>query len=224
MPISPRRSKRIKAIVAQLQQLATPTKVSDAASCDSGSSSGETLNELFGELELDMDVFEDVEDHDVIEDHVESFLTARSLTISHMPHRVLHWLDSQQGSTDSGIQPFYATNNASDLNRHGPRCRTWSCWDVRGFCSSQPGRFDVRDAEGSPLTNVHNVTRYPANKEAIFGAFFDMRRIKAVCKDHGLVFNNRITYVYPYAIRLTGKSYPARTDSSSLVHMKPDER
>ncbi|KAF9343017.1 hypothetical protein BGX34_007345, partial [Mortierella sp. NVP85] len=73
------------------------------------------------------------------------------------------------------------------------------------FCGQSKRRFDVQDAEGNPLTSVADVTRFPANKEAVFGAFFDMRRVKAVCKDHGLVFANRITYVDPYTIRLTGK-------------------
>ncbi|KAK3804895.1 MAG: hypothetical protein J3Q66DRAFT_423656 [Benniella sp.] len=77
------------------------------------------------------------------------------------------------------------------------------------FYGQAKGRFDVQDAHGNPLTSAANITRFPANKEAVFGAFFDMRRVKAVCKDHGIVFTNRITYVDQYTMRLTGKVIPS---------------
>ncbi|KAK3816156.1 MAG: hypothetical protein J3Q66DRAFT_431801 [Benniella sp.] len=252
MPASPRRTKRVKAIIAQLQQLATPTKVPQAASCDS---SGEIMDELSGELELDMDDFEDVEDPDDIEDqddagkfnHIdqktdleitdhECSVIARIANIlrpyvpkrrelpdgtfvDHLPHVALRAplaLIANRALLIAGYNHFTRriTPLISADTVHGLALGAVGMYEV--LCSSQPGRFDVRDAEGNSLTNVLNITRYPANKEAIFGAFFDMRRIKAVCKDHGLVFNNRITYVDPYTIRLTGKVLPSENRQPAM--------
>ncbi|KAF9947290.1 hypothetical protein BGZ65_008945, partial [Modicella reniformis] len=77
------------------------------------------------------------------------------------------------------------------------------------FCSQIQGRFDVLDAKDTLLTSVADVTRFPENKRAVFGAFFDMRKIDEVCEDYGLIFANRITYVDPFTIHLTGKVIPS---------------
>ncbi|KAI8356533.1 hypothetical protein B0O80DRAFT_28243 [Mortierella sp. GBAus27b] len=72
------------------------------------------------------------------------------------------------------------------------------------FCGQTKDRFDTFDINGTPLTNVGEVTRVPGNKKAIIGSFFDLRKIDEVCKKHGLVFADRLTYISPYQIRLTG--------------------
>ncbi|KAF9093787.1 hypothetical protein BGX27_001569, partial [Mortierella sp. AM989] len=76
------------------------------------------------------------------------------------------------------------------------------------FCARSPGRFDVKDIEGKPLTGYRNITRFPANKKAVFGAFLDMTKVHRICEDHGLEFADRITYVDPFTVRLTGKIIP----------------
>lgn len=59
------------------------------------------------------------------------------------------------------------------------------------FYAPSAGRFDILDAGNMPLTSVHAVTQFPANKRAVIGAFFDLRKIDTVCRDHGLVFVDR---------------------------------
>ncbi|KAK3811046.1 MAG: hypothetical protein J3Q66DRAFT_404432 [Benniella sp.] len=46
-----------------------------------------------------------------------------------------------------------------------------------------------------------NVTH---NKSAVFGAFFDLEKIKSICRDNDLQFRNRIIYVERYTVRLVG--------------------
>lgn len=48
----------------------------------------------------------------------------------------------------------------------------------------------MNDASGEILTAGGNAT-LPENKPAIFGAFFDLERLKMICYDHGLRFYNR---------------------------------
>ena len=57
------------------------------------------------------------------------------------------------------------------------------------FCA-KGGMFNVNDASGEILTAGGNAT-LPENKPAIFGAFFDLERLKMICYDHGLRFYNR---------------------------------
>ncbi|KAF9557900.1 hypothetical protein EC968_007395 [Mortierella alpina] len=48
------------------------------------------------------------------------------------------------------------------------------------------------------------VTQPPTNKKVVTGAFFDVKAVDALCRSHGLLFKDRITYVDPYTVHLTG--------------------
>lgn len=59
------------------------------------------------------------------------------------------------------------------------------------LCSGEKDFFDVKDINGNPLTNVANVTSPKSNKDAVFGAFFNIPRINEICTAHGIRFTNR---------------------------------
>ncbi|KAF9358967.1 hypothetical protein BGX26_000509 [Mortierella sp. AD094] len=76
------------------------------------------------------------------------------------------------------------------------------------LCSNLKRQFDVMDVDGNPLTSYRQITAQPLNKRAVFGAFFDLKKIDSVCRSHGLEFRNRIVYVDRYTIRLVGNVVP----------------
>ncbi|KAG0195552.1 hypothetical protein BGX31_006107, partial [Mortierella sp. GBA43] len=55
------------------------------------------------------------------------------------------------------------------------------------LCSSSPGHYDVTGAYGD-ITNVEDVTSPRHNKQMVFKGFFDMDKIEAICRKHGLQF------------------------------------
>lgn len=59
------------------------------------------------------------------------------------------------------------------------------------FCSRAQKQFDIQDINGVALTNRQRITQDPNNKRAVIGAFFDLQKIDAICKSHGLEFRNR---------------------------------
>src|SRR5690606_5943011 len=72
------------------------------------------------------------------------------------------------------------------------------------FCADLPNRFDIKDATGNDLTNLFTLRSSSENKKAVFGAFFDLQKIKKCCSDRGLKFMYRITYCDQFTIRLSG--------------------
>ena len=59
------------------------------------------------------------------------------------------------------------------------------------FCAETPKHFDVKGADRMALRNYKNVTQVPGNKRAIFEQFFDMQKVDATCRSHGLLFDMR---------------------------------
>jgi hypothetical protein len=59
------------------------------------------------------------------------------------------------------------------------------------LCSAEEDHFDVKDIYGNILTNVGNVTSPKGNMDAIFNAFFNVPRIREICRAHGTHFVNR---------------------------------
>ena len=59
------------------------------------------------------------------------------------------------------------------------------------LCSSEENHFDINDINGNPLTNVGNITSPKENKDAVFGAFFDIPKLNQICRAHGICFGNR---------------------------------
>ncbi|KAF9973034.1 hypothetical protein BGZ75_001284, partial [Mortierella antarctica] len=62
----------------------------------------------------------------------------------------------------------------------------------------------VADETGHVLTSRNSVTQPPANKKVVIEAFLDVEKVTALCRSHGLAFRDRITFVDPYTVRLTG--------------------
>ncbi|KAK3822833.1 MAG: hypothetical protein J3Q66DRAFT_424239 [Benniella sp.] len=70
---------------------------------------------------------------------------------------------------------------------------------------SGAGYFDVKDGNGTPITSIAKVTNPAKNKEAVLGAFLDLRRVKQICNEQGIEFSNRMMYVDRHTVRLVGK-------------------
>ncbi|KAF9553113.1 hypothetical protein EC968_010685, partial [Mortierella alpina] len=77
------------------------------------------------------------------------------------------------------------------------------------LCSEGPLQFDIEDKGGVPLTNANNV---PRNKTAVFASFFDVAKLEAICRAHGLKFAHRISYVDQFTIRIMGEVIPEGAD------------
>ncbi|KAF9965940.1 hypothetical protein BGZ70_003732 [Mortierella alpina] len=70
------------------------------------------------------------------------------------------------------------------------------------FCSV--GDFEIMDQEGHLLTSRMSVTQPVTNKKVVVGAFLNITAVDALCRSHGLLFRDRLTYVDPYTVELTG--------------------
>lgn len=66
------------------------------------------------------------------------------------------------------------------------------------LCARTSGHFDVNDIDNNLLSDYKDITTYPKNKRAVFGAFFDLERIDSICSKHGLTFANRLVKVRSY--------------------------
>ncbi|KAI8363172.1 hypothetical protein B0O80DRAFT_7868 [Mortierella sp. GBAus27b] len=70
------------------------------------------------------------------------------------------------------------------------------------LCPKAAGHFDVLDTDRNLLTNVANVR---ANKEAIFGAFFNTDKMQQLSRQHGLNFADRVSFVDRFTVRIMGE-------------------
>ncbi|KAI8351002.1 hypothetical protein B0O80DRAFT_120237 [Mortierella sp. GBAus27b] len=70
------------------------------------------------------------------------------------------------------------------------------------LCPKAAGHFDVLDTDRNLLTTVANVR---ANKEAIFGAFFNTDKMQQLCRQHGLKFADRVSFVDRFTVRIMGE-------------------
>jgi hypothetical protein len=61
----------------------------------------------------------------------------------------------------------------------------------QALCRSGAGYFDVKDGNGTPITSIAKVTNPTENKEAVLGAFLDLRRVELTCNEQGIEFSDR---------------------------------
>ncbi|KAG0305201.1 hypothetical protein BGZ99_002171 [Dissophora globulifera] len=80
------------------------------------------------------------------------------------------------------------------------------------FCGSRAGRFDIKDAGGTPITTTTKATSSAELKKATFGAFLDLNKIENICRQYGLRFANRVTFVDKRTIIITGHVIPHGSD------------
>ncbi|KAG0284845.1 hypothetical protein BGZ98_005778, partial [Dissophora globulifera] len=59
------------------------------------------------------------------------------------------------------------------------------------FCSKENDQFDVSTAVGRPISSVAQVTSSAATREAMFSAYFDMKKIHSLCRKNGMKFAQR---------------------------------
>ena len=59
------------------------------------------------------------------------------------------------------------------------------------LCARTPGHYDIRDVNDALLSNYTEITSVPGIKRAVFGSFFDLEKIDAMCHDHGMTFTER---------------------------------
>ncbi|KAG0021711.1 hypothetical protein BGZ81_008811 [Podila clonocystis] len=86
------------------------------------------------------------------------------------------------------------------------------------LCSKGPGNFDVaKDLDGEEIISGPDQARGRAG--CLFGAFFDQEVIDETCRSHGIVFDERMTYVHAGAIRIHGKRIPDGEDRHSYTNM-----
>ncbi|KAF9943569.1 hypothetical protein BGZ70_005781, partial [Mortierella alpina] len=76
---------------------------------------------------------------------------------------------------------------------------------LEALCSSNEGQFDVIRADGSLIESGAGTK---ADKNDVFGAFFDLDKVEDLCRQGGLQFAHRITFVDRNTIRVTGKVVP----------------
>ncbi|CAO3564902.1 unnamed protein product [Mortierella alpina] len=76
---------------------------------------------------------------------------------------------------------------------------------ISSILPATPGHFDVNDIDNNLLSDCKDITTYPKNKRAVFGAFFDLEKIDNICSKHGLTFANRLGFCDKFTIHLTGE-------------------
>ncbi|KAF9201042.1 hypothetical protein BGZ49_008726 [Haplosporangium sp. Z 27] len=104
------------------------------------------------------------------------------------------------------------TPQISPASLHGLALGPVGIYEV--LCHRSENHFDVRDMCGSMVTDYRKITLHSQNRKAILGSFFDLNKIKEICKAHGLTFRDRITFVDRYTIQLTGTVIPNGPDRS----------
>jgi hypothetical protein len=57
------------------------------------------------------------------------------------------------------------------------------------LCSQSPGRYDIQDVAGAPITSLVAARK---NKDTVLASFFDLTKIHAICHEHGLTFSDRL--------------------------------
>lgn len=62
------------------------------------------------------------------------------------------------------------------------------CFEM--LCQRGPGFFDIKGADGTPMTSVAQAAK-ASNKTAVLASFFSLQRIQDICHKHGLDFANR---------------------------------
>ncbi|KAG0041716.1 hypothetical protein BGZ83_001405, partial [Gryganskiella cystojenkinii] len=75
------------------------------------------------------------------------------------------------------------------------------------LCGLKKGRFQTYLKSGDEITDVMQATHSP-NAECMFASFFNMDVIRSYCRKRKLEFANRIIYVGPSVIRITGYRLP----------------
>ncbi|KAG0043134.1 hypothetical protein BGZ83_011783 [Gryganskiella cystojenkinii] len=75
------------------------------------------------------------------------------------------------------------------------------------LCSAEPGHFDVKKG-GMVVSNVRQARK---NERAILGAFFDLEAIFGICRQHHLLFEDRLQYVDPWTVQILGSKIKVDT-------------
>ncbi|KAG0269451.1 hypothetical protein DFQ27_003363, partial [Actinomortierella ambigua] len=113
-------------------------------------------------------------------------------------------------------QAFFKTMGLSGCQRRmAPQVATGSTmslqlssaalYEILG--SSDANQFTIVNSAGREITSVAEASN-PANKEAVCAAFFDLDRLKQICLDHNIVFQNRLVFVDAGRVRLQGTLIP----------------
>ncbi|KAF9167971.1 hypothetical protein DFQ26_002196 [Actinomortierella ambigua] len=91
----------------------------------------------------------------------------------------------------------------SDMSLHSLQLGASTLYEV--LCSRGKGKFDAKDSSGALFASSAQAMVSEDNKNAMYKAFFNMDKVNRICKDHGLVFNNRMTFVDRHAVYMVGK-------------------
>lgn len=61
--------------------------------------------------------------------------------------------------------------------------------------SSSAGLFDMHDSNNAVITNKISIKSTPTGKDVAFSNFFDLNKIRRICKEHQLIFRHRYAVI-----------------------------
>jgi uncharacterized protein YydD (DUF2326 family) len=81
--------------------------------------------------------------------------------------------------------------------------------------------FTIRDRENILISSVNITTNF---KQETLGSFFDLERLHEICSHHGLIFDNRLTYLPNGLVRLQGTLTPDVRPSLSHYDLRKHQQ
>jgi hypothetical protein len=81
--------------------------------------------------------------------------------------------------------------------------------------------FTIRDRENILISSVNITTNF---KQETLGSFFDLQRLNEICSHHGLIFDNRLTYLPNGLVRLQGTLTPDVRPSLSHYDLRKHQQ